>query len=229
MGTLQSGDSPGQRIKAGSTVLDRSKSVDVRPVKKKLDALRAVQKDYEAAHTAAGKAVAALVAQERVLGGLDEAQDASIETWAAARVGAGAKRTQPFGDIGGPAPSNIQRMDTLKEAALIGKLAAKDKKHSDARVKKTAAAADAAAKAVIAATKPIAGLARARNAAIAARDAIGPRWEKAFSALKRAARAAEDDGATGLFVALFDAPSRAPKKKAPPAPQPAETNGAATA
>ncbi len=222
MGTLQSGASAGQRIKAGNQVLDRAKATDTRAVKKKLDGLRAVQREYDAARAAAGKANAALLAQERIVGDLDDKQDAAVDTWASARVGAGAKRTQPFADLEGPSPSDIQRMDTTAEAQLIQKLAAADRKHPDARVKKAAAAADVAAKAVLASMKPLAALKRTRDAAISSRDAIGPRWEKSFASLKRATRSAEDDGATGLVKALFDAPPRKPaKKKAAPAAPPA--------
>ncbi len=42
-------------------------------------------------------------------------------------------------------------------------------------------------------------------------------WETAFAALKQGARAAEDDGATGLFAALIvsTAPAKKPAKKKP--------------
>lgn len=225
MGVLQAGSSPGMRVKSGNAVIDRAASVDTRPIKKRFDALRAAQRDYSKAHDVAGKAVTALTAHERKIGELDDAQDAAVEAWVVARITAGEPRTKPLASLGGPSPSELIKMNASAEAKLIKKLAGKDLKHADARVKKAAAAAIAAAEKVLAADGPRTTLVRARDAAIAARDAIGPSWEKAFAALKRGARAAEDDGATGLMKALFDAPSRPKKAKAadPAAPAPAPT------
>jgi hypothetical protein len=69
-----------------------------------------------------------------------------------------------------------------------------------------------AANAVLNGIKPIEGLVKARDGAIRARDAKAPAWEKAFASLKRATRTAEDDGAAGLFAALFEVEK--PKAKA---------------
>jgi hypothetical protein len=227
MGILQAGSSPGTRVKSGDAVLDRAASLNTSSVKKRVDGLRKVHREYTNAHGVAAKAVAALTAHERKIGELDDAQDAAVEAWVAARIGAGEKRTKPLASIGGPAPSGLVRMEASAEARLIKKLAAKDLKHADAKVKRAAAAAIAAAEKVLAADGPRTLLVRARNAAIAARDAIGPAWEKAFASLKRGARAAEDDGASGLVKGLFDAPPRPAKSKAKPeAGDPAPSEGA---
>jgi hypothetical protein len=212
MGILQAGSSPGTRVKSGDAVLNRAASVDIKPVKKKVDALRKVNREYSAAHAVTAKAVGALTVCERKIGELDDAQDAAVEAWVAARIGAGEKRTKPLASIGGPSPSDLVRMEASAEARLIKKLAAKDLKHENLAVKRAAAAAIAAADKVLAANGPKVLLVRARDAAIAARDAIGPAWEKAFASLKRGVRSAEDDGAVGLVKALFDAPPRPAKK-----------------
>jgi hypothetical protein len=73
-----------------------------------------------------------------------------------------------------------------------------------------AKAAGKAAGNVLVEMKPVAKLEKACADARSARDALTLSWETAFAALKRAARAAEDDGAKGLFGALFE---RAPKAK----------------
>ena len=45
------------------------------------------------------------------------------------------------------------------------------------------------------------------------RDALAQAWETAFAGVKRAARAAEDDGAKGLYGVLFERAKAAPKRK----------------
>ena len=110
---------------------------------------------FSSGHAVAEKASAALIAQQRTVGELDALQDDAVEAWASARTGAGAKRLQPFADLKGPSASDIKGMGDRAEAELIVKLAAKDKKHPDAKVKKKAAAADAAARAVLKASDPI--------------------------------------------------------------------------
>ncbi len=55
------------------------------------------------------------------------------------------------------------------------------------------------------------------------RDALAQAWETAFAGVKRAARAAEDDGAKGLYGVLFERAKAAPKrKKAPQSPSRSE-------
>ncbi|UJR82030.1 hypothetical protein [Sandaracinus amylolyticus] len=212
MATLQSGTSPGQRVKAGDLVLDRAKGAPITPIKKRVDGFAKVHRELVKAQAAAQKAVAAHVAQERKIGEADDAQDASVGELAGALVGAGAPRLKPFQGYSEHSPSDLAGMPQQKQARELVKIASKCAKHPDARVKKAASAARAAAEKLLAAEKPLAALARERSAAIAARDAIGPRWEKAFSALKRAAKSAEDDGATGLFAALFEVEGPARKK-----------------
>jgi hypothetical protein len=217
--TIQAGKSPGQRVAAGALVLDRAKTNDVTAVKKRLSAFAGVQREYVSAHEASRKAGEALMKQERVLGEGDAAQDVTVEVLASALVGDGAKRTKPFAACGGPSVSDLQSMPVRKEAELLKKLAARASKGtSDAKVKKAAAAAITAADAVLKASVPLAALTKARDQAQNQRDGIGPRWEKAFAVLKRGVKAAEDEGAAGLFEALFavDAPTK--KKSAPSAP-----------
>src|SRR5207248_5489670 len=82
--------------------------------------------------------------------------------------------------------------------------------------KKLAAAATAVKKALA----PVDGLRKKKNAALTQRDALGQSWQTAFAKLKNATRTAEDDGAHGLFEAIFrdDAPAPAAKTKGKNAP-----------
>jgi len=217
MAMLQSGGSPGQRIEAGNTVLDRAKGTNTTPVKKRLAAFTKEQRAYEKGHKAASKAREALFAQERKVGTADAAQDVALDSLASALIGAGAPRMRPLEALETRTVTELKEMPALKEADALIKLAAKCAKHPDAKVKKAAAACRTAAQAVIAANKPLATLARKFQAAAGARDAVAPRWEKAFAALKQGARSAEHDGAADLLAALFEvAATRAkPRKKKP--------------
>lgn len=67
-------------------------------------------------------------------------------------------------------------------------------------------------------------LEKARTAAMSRRDAFAQAWETGFAGLKRGARATEDEGAKGLYAALFErkaAPKKTAKKPAAPAVTPA--------
>lgn len=204
MATIQGGNSPGRRVKTGKLVLARATNLDTRPVKKAFDAMRAAHAAYDKAHSAASLAAERLAKAEGQLGELDVTQDASVDGFAVAHVTAGASRTKPLAEYKAGSVSDIKGMPVEKEAQLVIKLATKGKAHPDAGVKRAAAVMEKAAKAVLAGAKRIEPLVEKRNQAIAARDALAPRWEKAFASLKRAVRAAEDEGAHGLFAALFE-------------------------
>ena len=204
MAIIQGGKSPGSRVKAGKLVMARGASVDVRPVKKSFDAMRSIHGAYDKAHEAAKAAAERLAKAESQLGELDVTQDASVDTLAVAHTTAGALRTKPLAAYKAGSVSDIKGIPAEKEAQLLIKIATKAKAHEDAGVKRAGAAMEKAAKAVLAGAKRIKPLIDKRNEAIAARDALAPGWEKAFATLKRAVRAAEDEGATGLFAALFE-------------------------
>ena len=203
MGTIQSGDSVGGRIKAGEHVAARSQSVDVAPIAVPLRKFFAVQKSYVGADAKVKKESERLALAERALGEGDALQDGSLNGLALAYVNAGAKRTRPFDGLGVGSPSDIIKLAAPKEAKVILKLADLAEKHADAGVKKAGAAARKAATAVLAKEKPIADRVKARTQAMTARDGLSLQWEKAFASLKIAARAADDAQGTKLFEALF--------------------------
>ena len=213
MATLQSGNSPGQRVKAGDWLIDSAEGVGVEPVAKRFGFFERIHIDYRKANEKSAKAVAALASAERKVGELDVTQDERLEAFAVARIAAGAPRVNPISEYKVGSVSVVKGMGHESEAKVLLKIAAKAKNHPDAGVKKAAAAMEKGANAVLAAAKPIPDLIKARDAAMRARDAKGPGWEKAFAALKRAVRAAEDEGAAGLFAALFEVEK--PKAKKP--------------
>ena len=212
MATLQSGKSPGQRIKVGDWLLGSDRGVDTKPVKPRFSVFKSIHLDYGKANDLAVKAVAALMKAERNVGELDVDQDGSLDVLALAHMFLGAPRQNPLAEYKMGTISDIKELAHEKEAKLLLKMSAKAKKHPNAAVKKAGVAMEKAANAVLNGIKPIEGLIKAREAAMRARDAKAPAWEKAFASLKRATRAAEDDGATGLFAALFEVEK--PKAKA---------------
>jgi len=125
----------------------------------------------------------------------------------------------PFKPFGAPSPTALQGLGYAEEAKQILVLESavlKRKGLSKASID-AAKAAGKAARGVQAELAAIPKLEKARTAAMPRRDALAQAWETAFAGLKRAARAAEDDGAKGLHGALFGRAkaSPKPKKKAP--------------
>lgn len=211
MNTLQSGHSPGNRIEAGQQLVERAKAVKPTAVKPRFTAFASIHKLYAAAHAKVGKADRALQKQQAKLAEADVLQDEAVARLAAKLPADGLPRTQPFKPFGFTRPSALQQREATAEAKLLQKLAAAVLKHKGASAA-TKAAANAALKAaagVLGASAPIAKLTSARTSAMHARDALEQAWETAFAALKRGAKAAEDDGAKGLFAALFDAKPKA--------------------
>ncbi len=230
MAILQSKDNPGSRIDAGDRVLAAAKAVATRPIRAKLAAFAQAHAAYVAAEGAARQAEAKLREAEAAVGAADAEQDAALLALAAKMSGDGAPRLAPFKALAPlrvPAPSDLIALAVEKEVKLteqIAKAAAKWKA-AGAQTRAAAARLARAAAAVKAALARVPGAERPFTEARARRDALGIPWERAFAHLKNAARAAEDDGATGLFDALFAGPPRAPRK--PRTPGTAKPAGAA--
>lgn len=236
MASIDSGNSPGTRITAGDDVLRAAEQVTTAAVAKKLTAFRKRHGAYCAADKRVKQALARQTKQERLLGQKDAAQDGDVDVLATKLAGDGLPRTNPFKPFGAPAPSALKVTDAKDEAVILVDLSAKVQKRAGLSDASRAAAkkATGSARAVLAAAKPIPALAKKVRDAMAARETLAPGWEKAFAVLKRAARTAEDDGAPGLYEALFvrSAPKAPAKKKAAKQPAPAKpaqpANGGAT-
>jgi len=227
MPTIDSGRSSTSRIAAGEDVLRAAKHAHVKPVAAKLAAFAKTHAAYVKAEAVVEKARDALATQQRAVGEKDAVQDEVVDALASALAGDGFPRTNPFKPFGARAPSKLKVVAAVDEAEEAIALASKVGKHAAASKASRGVAAKltAASRAVIAAAKPLDGLAKRLAAAQADRDALALPWEKAFSVLKRAARAAGDDGAPGLYEALFvrSAPKPAAKKAAAKKPAPAPT------
>ncbi|MFS8064842.1 MAG: hypothetical protein ACMG6S_00595 [Byssovorax sp.] len=219
METLQSGNSPGTRIAAGDSVFDAAESVDTKPIAGRLAGFKKVHEAYKAADGGVKKSGEALQRQQARVGEADVTQDGAVLDLAVALPGDGLPRVNPFKPFGAPSPTALQGLGYAEEAKQILALESavlKRKGLSQGSI----AAAKAAGKAALGVQAELAAipkLEKARTAAMTRRDALAQAWETAFAGLKRAARAAEDDGAKGLYGALFGRAkaSPKPKKKAP--------------
>lgn len=208
MATLKSGTTPGSRIDTGDHLLEVVSSLGAKrtkPVAERIAAFKAAHEAYKKADDVVGACDAKLRAAQAIVGERDVTQDAAVDELASSLAGDGFPRVNPFKPFHVGAPTAVKKMGYEAEAKVVLDLAAKVKKHKNAGPKSKAAAAECekAAKAVLAALSPIPKLTQARTAAISRRDALEQPLETAFAALKRGARSAEDDGATGLFDALF--------------------------
>lgn len=227
MASLQSGDSPGTRIAAGDSVIAAAKSVSTKPIAKRFTAFQKIHLAYVAADAKVKKATAALMTQQGKVAEADVDQDAAAMRLAGALPADGLPRLNPFKPFGAPPPTALCAMGHAAEAKTALALVQKVQKRKGLSKTSLDAAKDlgATAKKVQATLAPIPKLTKARTDAMSARDALDQAWETAFAGLKRAARAAEDDGAKGLYAALFErAPKARSKAKAKPAASP--TNGA---
>lgn len=216
MATVQAGSNPSARIAAGEHILEAAKSVATKPIKAKLDAFRAAHVAYVKAHASTEKAEASLAGGEAKVGDADGVQDALVRTLAAKMIGDGAPKANPFKMFGLPPPTTVVPMAVEKEVTVTKALAARASKWAAAskETKAVAAKLGAASAAVSKAIGQLGALRKGRSAAIAQRDALGVAWVRALAQLKNAARAAEDDGAAGLFAALFEVSKPAPRKRA---------------
>ncbi len=205
------------RAEVGDAVLAAAETTDTKTIAKKLN-------EFRKAHTTLGTATGALTATEEKVTAAEQAvaeadneQDDSIDPLADALVGIGQARTQPFKGLSSVSPSKLKEMGYADEAKELLSITAKVRKRKGLTKAVTDACkrCERAAKDVIDALKPIAKLKAAETAARTRRDALTQPWETAFSALKRAAKSAEDDGAKGVFDTLFRDPSAKPAKKKP--------------
>ena len=216
---MQSGNSPGTRIAAGDSVLEAAKSVDTKPVAARLVSFEKAHVSYSAADLVVKKTSEALQKQQARVAEADVTQDETVIELANVLPLDGLPRLNPFKPFDAPPPAKLQVLGYAEEARAVLALETAVLKRKNLS-KGTIAAAKAAGKAALrvqAELLPIPKLTKARVDARTRRDALAQAWETAFAAVKRAARTAEDDGAKGLYGALFERAKPAPKRKKAPA------------
>lgn len=228
MATMQIGKSAGTRLMAGASILAAARAVDTRSVKEPLAAFERAHRAYETTQAKVDAADAQLRTALDRLHEYDTVQDEAVEVLARALVTDGQSRAKPFAAFGGPSPAALVRLPAADEAKTIHLIVAaiqRNKQVTKATLK-AAQDLDKAALAVEHALLPIAKLEAAARDARQTRDAIGPTWDADLAVLKRAARAASDNGAPQLYTTLFERFNRPASKNgksapvAPPAPSP---------
>lgn len=215
METLQSGNSPGTRIAAGDSVIEAAKSIETKAVAVRLAGFAKAHSSYSVADAGVKKTSEALQKQQARVAEADVTQDDAVVDLAIALPADGLPRLNPFKPFGAPAPATLQGLgyaEEAKEVLALESAVLKRKNISKGSIDAAKAAGQAALR-VQAELKAIPKLEKARTDAMTRRDALAQAWETAFAGLKRAARAAEDDGATGLYGALFERAKTAPKRK----------------
>ncbi len=206
---------PGSRLEAGNYVTERATSVSIAPIKSRFDAFKKSFAQFQSAEANVSKADDAARAASTKVAELDAVQDEAVFALASAMAGDGAPRANPFKPLGFAAPAEVAKMPYEKETVAATKLAsaAARAKTAGKATKATAAKLIKAAAAVKAALPAMEKANAARAASIAKREAVGLDFDRALAKLKRAAQVAEDDGAEGLFAALFHVDKPRPKKK----------------
>jgi len=225
MKRARAGLNPAGRLETGAAVLAAAEVVDVTLIKPRVDAFGSAHRAYTEAQRAVEAADAQLRAGLTKLEQCDAEQDDAVEEVARALVGDGQPRSNPFAPFGVAAPSIVKQLTFAEEAKVIHKLAAAvqgDPTVSKA-TRRTVQAAEEAAKVMEAELGPMDKLEATLRTARETRDAAGKIWDTALAALKRGARAAADDGAPGLYTALFGRPSRLKNKAPTPSPTPTPT------
>ncbi len=206
---------PGARREVGQKVLSAAAVVDVKRIKVRLAAFKRAHEAFVRASDKVQAAEAVRDAAHAAVAAADVVQDSSIDVLVLALVTAGAPRLSPLKGLSTYSPSDLKSLATAKEAKELQKVVAAITKKGAAKgaLRKPTKAANDAAAAVLKAIASVVPRERLYQESLAERDALSQPWETALAYLKRAVRVAEDDGATGLFAALFERTAEAPKKK----------------
>lgn len=210
------------RIESGETLLAAARFADTSLVVAKLADFQSNQQAYadtqraldiaRREEQAANSAVASLVA---------DADDA-LEVLVARLIGDGQPRNAPLEGYGTHIPSTLKSLRLRDKSVAYGKLAGAVRADTtrSAACHEAADRLDAMATAMMDAVLRIAPLESRVRDALTARDAAAASWYEVLARLRRAVRAAEDDGATGLDEALFGHMTKKTGRKAKPSNAP---------
>jgi hypothetical protein len=217
-----------RRLRAAAAVLAGAEVAETTLVAGRLQSVTAAHREYREALRKVDEAAVRLEAERRGLAELDAVHDAAVEQLAISLVNEGLPRTNPFAAFDAEAPSVIKRLAPADAARAVRTLLT-----ALSRRETLSPATLEAGRRVEQSTQRIEaalpGLHARQDELQAARhmsEVVGPRFDSALAALRRAARAAADDGAVDLYTALFPPPVRVAKVKQLPsvpvtAPQPA--------
>ncbi len=218
MATNRSAVSPAMRLDMGAAILMAAQVNTIQSIKRRLDTFAAAHRRYVSVQSKVDAIDTQVrVAQARVAAN-DAAQEAAIEALARALVFGGQPRRNPFAAFGADCPFALKKLAPADAASALHRLVAavERQRPTVAATADAAQAAEKAARAVDAALQTVDELQQLARRARQRRDAVGDTWDESLAALKRGARAAVDDGAPGLYAALFGRFTRPTRKKPQP-------------
>lgn len=218
MAAKKSAMSPAMRLDMGAAILLAAEVHTVQSIKRRFDAFTNAHRRYTTAQSRVAAVDARIRAAQASLAANDAAQDAAVEALARALIFGGHLRRNPFAVFGADSPCVLKDLAPGDEASAIHQLVAAVQRQSSpsAETARAIQAAEKAARAVEATLGMLLNLQATSRRARQRRDTIGDSWDKSLAALKRGARAAVDDGAPGLYAALFGRFTRPTRKKPQP-------------
>ena len=220
------GRGPGERLQFGGAILANARVIDTAPVRRRLLAFTVAHRAYAAVQSKVRAGETELRGLSAKVARREQEVDAAVEALALALAIDGHPRTKPFAVLGSATPSRVKEaapedkpkaVHQLAEAALSSRAAGRT-------TCEAARAADQAANKLQAALVALGPLEATLRELRRQRDTLGQPWDRALGILRRAARAAEDDGAAGLYMGLFGLPASS-RKNAQPAPTPTPAPG----
>jgi hypothetical protein len=209
------------RLETGAAILAAAQVVDTAPIKSRLAAFTAAHRSYVAAQDKVDAAEADLRTAQTKIDRRELAADEAVEALALALAA--------FGPL---TPSLVKHLTGNEKATAIHQLVAavQRAKAVSQETREIANAAEEAGRGLETALVPVDQLEASLREVRRQRDTIGRKWETTLAALRRETRSAADDGAPGLYPALFGEARRRKRAQPVPAPTPAppDTPAAAT-
>lgn len=218
------GMGPGNRLEKGAAILAATRVLDTALIKPRLTAFLAAHRQYVDAQGKVDAADSDVRSAQAKLTQREIQVDDSLEALALALANEGHSRTRPFAAFGAVVPSVVKQLPVREKTTVIHQLVAgiERAKTVSQRARDAARAAEQAVRGLEAALVPIDQLEASRREVRWQRDTVGRKWDTTLAALRRDTRSAADEGAPGLYPALFGAARSTRKRaKAGPAPGPA--------
>ncbi len=220
---MQHGMGPGNRLEAGAAILAAAQVVDTAPIKLRLAAFLAAHRSYIGAQGKVDSAAADARAAQAKVARREADVHAAVEALALALINDGQPRTKPFAAFGSLTPSLAKHLTGRDKTKGIHQLVAAVERNKTVsqKARDAAHATEQAVRALEGALLPLGQLAANLREARCQRDTIGRKWDIALAALRRETRSAADDGAPGLYPALFGTARTRKRVKPTPEPDPA--------
>jgi hypothetical protein len=210
MTAQHSGKGVRERLEIGAVILAHAQVVDTNAVKRRLLAFTSAHRSYADAQEKVAAAEAELRMVKAAVARRSDEIDAAVDALALALANDGHPRTKPFAALGLAAPSEVKDVPIADKVEAMHALAAaaQGSRAAGRKTCEAARAVDDGAKKLQTALAAVAPAQSALDERRRQRDALGLPWDRALAVLRRDVRSAEDEGATGLYAALFGPPAR---------------------